>query len=112
MVVPAAGKASPAKSLSTPAMMRSRVDLPAPLAPSTPILAPGKNDSQMPRRISLPWGVTLRRSFMVKMNCGAMFSFREAPDSATKLPGDRSVGVLDRFSPGVYRLDLSRHRYV
>src|SRR5215468_7558194 len=24
----------------------------------------------MPFRISLPWGVILRRSFMVKMNCG------------------------------------------
>ncbi len=31
-------------SLSTPAMMRSKVDLPAPLPPMTPILAPGKND--------------------------------------------------------------------
>ena len=28
-------------------MMRSRVDLPAPLSPSTPILAPGKKLSEM-----------------------------------------------------------------
>ena len=41
MRVPAAGKASPAKSLSIPAMIRSSVLLPAPLAPSTPIFAPG-----------------------------------------------------------------------
>src|SRR5213593_3483000 len=61
---PAAGNASPRKSLSTPAMIRSNVDLPAPLAPSTPIFAPWKNESQMPRRISRLGGTTLRRSFM------------------------------------------------
>ena len=38
---PGAGHASPRKSLSTPAMMRRSVLLPAPLLPSTPILAPG-----------------------------------------------------------------------
>ena len=39
-----AGNASPRKSVSTPAMIRSSDDLPAPLAPSTPILAPWKNE--------------------------------------------------------------------
>jgi hypothetical protein len=38
-------------SVSMPAMMRSSVDLPAPFRPSTPILAPGKNDREMSRRI-------------------------------------------------------------
>ena len=38
-------------SLSSPAMMRSRLDLPEPFRPSTPILAPGKNDSEMSLRI-------------------------------------------------------------
>jgi len=28
-------------------MMRRRVDLPEPFSPSTPIFAPGRNDSQM-----------------------------------------------------------------
>ncbi len=28
-------------------MMRSSVDLPAPFGPSTPIFAPGRNDSEM-----------------------------------------------------------------
>jgi hypothetical protein len=37
---------------SSPAMMRSSELLPAPFAPSTPILAPSKNESQMPFRIS------------------------------------------------------------
>ena len=44
MRVPSAGKASPAKSLSTPAMIRSSVDLPAPFKPRTPILAPGRKE--------------------------------------------------------------------
>ena len=44
MRVPSAALASPKKSLSTPAMMRRRVDLPEPFDPSTPILAPGKNE--------------------------------------------------------------------
>src|SRR5712692_8859436 len=61
---PAAGNASPRKSSSTPAMIRSRLDFPAPLAPSTPILAPWKNDSLIPRRISRLGGTTLRRSFI------------------------------------------------
>ena len=39
-VAPSARKASPAKSWSRPAMMRSNVLLPAPLCPSTPIFAP------------------------------------------------------------------------
>src|SRR5690554_1074109 len=53
------GRASPSNSLSTPAMMRSRVDLPAPLRPSTPIFAPGKNDREMSLRICRLGGTTL-----------------------------------------------------
>src|SRR2546425_1584733 len=71
---PAAGNASPRKSLSTPAMIRSNVDLPAPLAPSTPILAPWKNESQMPRRISRLGGTTFRRSFMTNAYSPAILS--------------------------------------
>ncbi|MNW07713.1 hypothetical protein D3C71_2043760 [compost metagenome] len=41
------GVASPSISLSRPAMIFSTVDLPEPFRPSTPILAPGKNDSEM-----------------------------------------------------------------
>src|SRR4249920_3555029 len=48
-------------------MIRRSVDLPAPLAPRTPILAPGKKASEMPRRISRFGGTTLRRSRVVKM---------------------------------------------
>src|SRR5262249_49365877 len=39
-----AAQASPANSVSMPAMMRSSVDLPEPLTPSTPILASGQKE--------------------------------------------------------------------
>ncbi len=68
--IPLAGNASPMNSASSPAMMRSRLLFPAPLAPSTPILAPKKKESQIPFRISRFGGTTRRRSFMVKMNSG------------------------------------------
>jgi hypothetical protein len=45
------GVASPSMSRSTPAMMRMSVDLPEPFRPSTPIFAPGKNESEMSFRI-------------------------------------------------------------
>ena len=41
------GTASPSMSWSRPAMILSSVDLPEPFRPSTPILAPGKKDSEM-----------------------------------------------------------------
>src|SRR5262245_12746186 len=71
-VKPGVSRASPVKPSSTPAMIRSSDDLPAPFAPSTPILAPGKNDSEMSFSTSLSGGwnrLTLR---MVKMNCALM----------------------------------------
>ena len=37
-------------------MIRSSVHLPEPLTPITPILAPGKNDSEMPFSTSRPPG--------------------------------------------------------
>ena len=46
-VAPGASSATPLEVSSRPAMIRSRVDLPAPLGPRTPILAPGRNDSEM-----------------------------------------------------------------
>jgi hypothetical protein len=60
-----AGNASPAKSFSTPAMMRRTVDLPAPFKPRTPILAPGRNDREIPFRISRCGGTTFRSRTIV-----------------------------------------------
>src|SRR3546814_10187279 len=60
------GRASPSNSLSTPAMIFSSVDLPEPLRPNTPILAPGKNESEMFFRISRFGGTTLLSRCMVK----------------------------------------------
>ena len=57
----------PRKSVSTPAMMRSSVDLPEPLSPSTPILAPGMKDSETSLSTALSGGWIRDRRYMVKM---------------------------------------------
>ena len=44
---PGCSSATPDDGSSRPAMIRSSVDLPAPFGPSTPIFAPGRNDSEM-----------------------------------------------------------------
>ena len=61
-MAPGASLASPDDGSSTPAMMRSSVDLPAPFGPSTPILAPGRNESEMSRSTwrSGPWNFWTR----------------------------------------------------
>ena len=46
-LAPGASSATPLEGSSRPAMIRSSVDLPAPFGPSTPIFAPGRNDSEM-----------------------------------------------------------------
>src|ERR1044071_4384344 len=53
-------------------MIRSSVLFPAPLLPSTPILAPGQNDSQMPLRISRLGGTSLRKSFITNVYWAVM----------------------------------------
>ena len=46
-------------------MMRKRLDLPEPFTPRTPILAPGKNDSEMSFRITRLGGTILPTRFML-----------------------------------------------
>jgi len=46
-------------------MMRSSVDLPEPFKPSTPILAPGKNDRLISRKMVRFGGTILDTRFMV-----------------------------------------------
>src|SRR5262245_28491946 len=72
MLTPCPGNASPVKSCSTPAMILSSVDLPAPLAPRTPIFAPGRNESQMSLRTTVSGGCVFPSPFMVKTYCGAI----------------------------------------
>src|SRR4051812_2007766 len=66
---PGIGVASPSNSRSSPAMMRRRLDLPAPFSPSTPIFAPGKNESEMSFRICRLGGTTLPTRFIVYTYC-------------------------------------------
>src|SRR5579862_9650825 len=65
--MPLCGRASPSYAVSRPAMILSSDDLPAPLSPSTPILAPGKNDRLMSRRMTRLGATTLDTRFIVKM---------------------------------------------
>src|SRR5918999_3882105 len=96
---PAPGKASPWKSWSRPAMIRSSVDFPLPLAPITPILAPRKKLSQMPRRISRLGGTTLRRSFITKAYSPAMaVRLPSAPPDEPAVLGHHAA-VLDDLDP-------------
>src|SRR5437764_7933607 len=53
-------------------MILSSEDLPEPLAPRTPILAPGNIEMLMPRSTSLSGGWTRRRLRIVKMNWTGM----------------------------------------
>ncbi len=65
MLMPGCGRASPSISVSMPAMILSSVDLPAPFRPSTPILAPGKKDNEISRRMTRFGGTILPTRFMV-----------------------------------------------
>src|SRR3990172_7085166 len=62
-------------------MILSRLLLPEPFGPSTPIFAPGRKASVMPSTITRSGGTTLRRSCRVKTNSCAisMNSARAAP---------------------------------
>jgi hypothetical protein len=64
-LMPGIGMASPSISLSRPAMILSSVDLPAPLVPSTPILAPGKKLREISFRIWRLGGTVLLTRFIV-----------------------------------------------
>src|SRR5690606_40606915 len=67
--MPGIARASPLKSVSTPAMMRSSVDLPEPFRPSTPIFAPGKKDREISFRISRLGGTILPSRCMLYTYC-------------------------------------------
>ena len=63
-VAPGDSRASPLDAWSSPAMILRTLDLPAPLGPTTPIFAPGRNDSVTSSRITLS-PCALRTLYMV-----------------------------------------------
>src|SRR5512143_994523 len=73
MRMPVCGRASPSMDVSMPAMIRNSVDLPDPFRPSTPILAPGKKDRLMSRRMTRFGGTTRETRFIVYMYCAIGF---------------------------------------
>src|SRR5664279_2822059 len=58
-------------------MMRRRLDLPEPFTPNTPILAPGKNESEMSFRITRLGGTILPTRFMLYTYCAIFPPARE-----------------------------------
>ena len=60
----ATSRASPLEAWSRPAMILRTLDLPAPLGPTTPIFAPGRNDNVTSSRITLS-PCALRTLYMV-----------------------------------------------
>jgi hypothetical protein len=52
-LAPGANSASPLLGMSSPAMIRKTLDLPAPLGPTTPIFAPGRKFRLTSSRITL-----------------------------------------------------------
>ena len=57
-MAPGANMASPLLACSSPAMIRSTVDFPAPFGPTTPIFAPGRKFSVTLSRMTLsPWAL-------------------------------------------------------
>ena len=66
MRMPGIGIASPSIVLVDAGHdLAAGVDLPEPFRPSTPILAPGKNDSEMSLRMTRLGGTTLPTRFIV-----------------------------------------------
>ena len=63
--MPSAANASPMNDVSSPAMILSSELLPDPLRPSTPILAPGRNESQMSLSTWESGGCTFPSPFIV-----------------------------------------------
>ena len=64
-MTPSAAKASPVNPVSSPAMILRSELLPEPFSPSTPILAPGRNESQMSRSTTASGGCARPRPFIV-----------------------------------------------
>src|SRR5688572_23478100 len=73
-------------------MIRSRVDLPAPLSPTTPILAPWKKLSEMSLSTCFSGGCVREARCMVKMYSAD--TSRQVRDSSCAVSGGRRPGEL------------------
>src|SRR5215213_9211717 len=94
MFRPGIGVASPSISVSRPAMILSSVDLPEPLVPSTPILAPGKKLSDTSLRIWRLGGTILPTLFMVKTYWAIGIYFGKDEKQCRKTGCRRSVNAI------------------
>src|SRR5512139_1415808 len=83
-------------------MILSTVDLPAPLRPRRPILAPGKNESEMSLRICRLGGTTLPTRFIVNTYCAMAVPSGEKGAELEKpsiLTDRRGSALSDRGRP-------------
>src|SRR4029453_11755874 len=94
--IPGIGTASPSNSRSSPAMIRNSVDLPEPFNPSTPILAPGKNDREMSLRMTRFGGTIFPTRFIV-YTYWAMATVRERVGYRPRLSQAHRIGVGDEL---------------
>src|SRR5689334_4464741 len=97
--------ASPLLACSSPAMIFSSDDLPVPLGPTTPILAPWRNERVTLSRTTLsPWALRTLRSVKTYSAMGSNLSTRR---SANELPrrARRSPQVSRRHLPLAFRAD-------
>ena len=78
-------------------MIFSTVDLPEPFRPSTPILAPGKKDSDTCLRICRLGGTVLVTRFIVKTYCA--ITGPSATKGEWRLAERRAVVSLRRIEP-------------
>src|SRR5690606_4030473 len=100
--MPGMGTASPSMSLSTPAMIFRKVDLPEPFTPSTPILAPGKKLKVMSLRICRFGGTVFPTRFMVKTYWAIVVLDVLAERGSFVKPRSLSQGEGERRLRGVF----------
>src|SRR5580765_6498989 len=122
-VAPGSRIASPFDGCSKPAMILSRVDLPVPLGPTTPILAPCRNDSVTLSRTTLsPCALrTLRRvntysAIRITLDAGSndvrpvpLVRLQFAPDRLNHLLVGHALDRGAQHSLGMSRSSVSRN---
>src|SRR4030095_19800 len=94
--IPGIGTASPSNSRFSPALIRNSGDLPDAVHPSTPILAPGKNDREMSLRMTRFGGTIFPTRFIV-YTYWAMATVRERVGYRPRLSQAHRIGVGDEL---------------
>src|SRR5690606_16848666 len=100
------GTASPSISRSMPAMILSKVDLPDPFKPSTPILAPGKNDREISRRIWRLGGTILPTLFIVYTYWAITSKSKNEGNLDCRPCGKVKPGLAGQEPPACFKINI------